>query len=254
MKLTDMELVIDGKVARLTFKRPKMLNAINYEAAISLNRAAQTIRDDPNVRLVLIRGEGRAFCTGIDLKEFASGDTPHEYFEQWDRALRIFETSETIVLCAMHGYSLGGGLQLGLASDIRIATTDCLMGLPAIQESIMPGLATKRLQTFIGMGRAKQLIVSGDNVDGRRALELGLVDHVAEPEEFDEVVESLVAKYLATCSEGTRQSKVLMGLSADMSTAAFFEEYLRRQRVCLASPDHEEAKNAYREKRAPNWG
>ena len=253
MNLTDMKVQKEGKLARLTLDRPDMRNAINYEAAVSLNQALESIRDDSTVRLVLIQGQGRAFCTGIDLKEFSAGNTPNAYFEQWDRALRILELSEKIVLCAMHGYALGGGLQLGLASDIRIATPECLMGLPAIQESIMPGLATRRLQTFIGIGRAKQMVLSGDNISGQRAYELGLVDHLVNAESFTQDVEQLVEKYLATCSEGTRQSKVMMGLSADMSHAAYFEEYLRRQRLCLLSPDHQEAKVAYREKRPPNW-
>ncbi|MEM7250566.1 MAG: enoyl-CoA hydratase/isomerase family protein, partial [Pseudomonadota bacterium] len=130
MKLTDMRLDIDGKIARLTLSRPEMLNAINYEAAVSLNRAVEAIRNNDQVRLVLIKGEGRAFCTGIDLKEFSAGNTPPAYFEQWDRALRLFETSDTIVISAMRGFSIGGGLQLGLASDIRIAADDCMAGNP----------------------------------------------------------------------------------------------------------------------------
>ena len=253
MNLTDMHLGREGKVAYLTLSRPTMLNAINYEAAVSMNHAVEAIRDDNTIHLVLIKGEGRAFCTGIDLKEFAAGHTPMDYFEKWDRALRTLEISEKIVLSAMHGYALGGGLQLGLASDIRIATSDCLMGLPAIQESIIPGLATRRLQTFIGMGRAKQMVISGDNINGSQAEAIGMVDHVISPEIFEVETEKLVKKYLATCSEGTRQAKVMMGLSGDMSHAAFFKEYLRRQRLCLLSPDHEEAKQAYREKRTPNW-
>ncbi|MEM7253362.1 MAG: enoyl-CoA hydratase-related protein, partial [Pseudomonadota bacterium] len=127
------------------------------------------------------------------------------------------------------------------------------MGLPAIQESIMPGLAVFRLQRFVGMGRAKQLIMSGDNIDAARAYDIGLVDHVVPTDDFDAQVETYVEKYLATCSHGTRQSKIMMGMSADMSTAAFFEEYVRRQNLCLGTPDHMEAKVAYREKRPPKW-
>ena len=211
----------------------------------------EEIRDDPDVRFVAIRGAGRAFCTGIDLKELAAEETPAAYFEQWDRALRILEKMEKIVLCAMHGYALGGGLQLALASDIRLAAEDCLIGMPATKESFIPGLGTYHLPRYIGLGRAKWMILSGENIDGRRAHEIGLVDHVVSSDSFDQEVELLVDKYLTSCSEGTRQSKVLLALQGEMSHGQFLEEYLHRQAISMASPDHEEAMTAYRERREP---
>ena len=193
-----------GRVARLILNRPDLLNAMSYQGALDLNQAAESLRDDSGVSIVLISGAGRAFCTGIDLKELSAGNTPLAYYEQWDRALRIFECMEKFVLCAMHGYSLGGGLQLALASDVRIATADCQMGLPALQESIIPGLATFRLPRYIGLGRAKWVILSGENVDGQRGYEMGLVDHVVSPETFEEQTDAPVEKYLQTRSEGAR--------------------------------------------------
>jgi enoyl-CoA hydratase/carnithine racemase len=253
MQLETMELEREGKVARLTLKRPDLLNAVNFQGTLDLNLAVEAVRDDPEARLLVIRGEGRAFCTGIDLKELSAGQTPHAYFEQWDRALRTMETMERFVLCAMHGYALGGGLQIALASDIRIATTDCAIGLPAISESIVPGLSTFRLPRYVGWGRAKWFVLSGENVDGRTAHQMGLVDHLVEPEALDEEVEKRITQYLETCSEGARQSKVLLGMHADLSQPQFFEEYLRRQRICTTSPDHAEAREAYREGRPPRW-
>jgi enoyl-CoA hydratase len=222
-----------------------------YQGALDLNRAAEMMRDDPDVRLVLIRGAGRAFCTGIDLKQLAAGETPHAYYEQWDRALRILEQTEKVLLCAMHGYALGGGLQLALACDIRIATEDCQLGLPAIKEGIVPGLGTLRLPRYIGLGRAKWMALSGDNIDGRRAYDIGLIDHVVKTETFDADVSALVEQYARVCSEGTLQSKMLLNMAFDMPHGQFFEEYLRRQRLALASPDHPEAMAAYRDGRDP---
>jgi enoyl-CoA hydratase/carnithine racemase len=240
-----------GRVGYLTLNRPQLLNAMNYQGSLDLNRAAEMIRDDPDVRLVLIRGAGRAFCTGIDLKQLAAGELPHQYYENWDRALRILEQAEKILICAMHGYALGGGLQLALACDIRIATPQCQLGLPAIKEGIVPGLGTFRLPRYVGLGRAKWMVLSGENVDGRSGLQMGLVDHVVEAENFDAELGSLVDKYLRVCSEGTRQSKMLLNMPFDMPHGAFFEEYLRRQRIALASPDHQEAMTAYCEGREP---
>jgi enoyl-CoA hydratase/carnithine racemase len=253
MKYETMYFEKEGRVGCLTLNRPQLLNAMNYQGSLDINRAAEMIRDDPDVRLVLIRGAGRAFCTGIDLKQLAAGDTPHQYYENWDRALRILEQSEKILICAMHGYSLGGGLQLALACDIRIATEDCQLGLPAIKEGIVPGLGTWRLSRHIGLGRAKWMTLSGENIDGRRAYEIGMIDHLVKLDSFDEEVKALVEKYSRVCSEGTRQSKMLLNLSFDMPHSEFFEEYLRRQKIALNSPDHQEAMAAYREKREPTF-
>jgi enoyl-CoA hydratase/carnithine racemase len=253
MKLDSMHLEKRGRVGRLTLNRPHVLNAMDYQATLDMNRMAEAIRDDAGLRVVSIRGAGRAFCTGIDLKQLEAGETPHAYYENWDRALRVLEQSEKLLICAMHGYALGGGLQLALACDIRIATRGCKLGLPATKEGIIPGLGTFRLARYIGLGRAKWMVISGENVDGERAFEIGLVDHVAEPASFEQEVESLVERYSAICSEGTRQSKILLNMAFDVPHGQFFEEYLRRQRIALASSDHKEAMAAYREKREPNF-
>lgn len=253
MKLETMYFEKDGRIGYLTLNRPQLLNAMNYQGSLDMNRAAELIRDDPDVRVVLISGAGRAFCTGIDLKELQAGETPHQYYENWDRALRILEQTEKVLICAMRGYALGGGLQLALACDIRIGTEDCQFGLPAIKEGIIPGLGTFRLPRYIGLGRAKWMVLSGENVDGRRAYEIGMIDHVVTPEMFDQEVKTLVEKYVRVCSEGTRQSKILLNLPFDLPHGQFFEEYLRRQRIALASPDHQEAMQAYRERREPSF-
>jgi enoyl-CoA hydratase/carnithine racemase len=251
MKLDTMVFEKKGSIGRLILNRPQLLNAMNYQGSLDLNQAAETIREDPDVRVVLIRGAGRAFCTGIDLKQLAAGETPHQYYENWDRALRTLEQSEKILICAMHGYALGGGLQLALACDIRVATEECQLGLPAIKEGIVPGLGTFRLPRYIGLGRAKWMTLSGENIDGRRACEIGLVDHLVMADRFDADVQALIEKYARVCSEGSRQSKMLLNMSFDMTHGEFFEEYLRRQRIALESSDHQEALAAYRERREP---
>lgn len=253
MKLETMYFEKEGRIGYLTLNRPQLLNAMNYQGSLDMNQAAEMIRDEPDVRVVLIRGAGRAFCTGIDLKQLQAGETPHRYYENWDRALRILEQAEKILICGMHGYALGGGLQLALACDIRVATESCQFGLPAIKEGIIPGLGTFRLPRYIGLGRAKWMALSGENVDGRRAYEIGLVDHVVSVDHFDDELSAQVDKYSRVCSEGTRQTKILLNMPFDMPHGQFFEEYLRRQRIALASPDHQEAMSAYREGRDPHF-
>jgi enoyl-CoA hydratase/carnithine racemase len=253
MELETMQLQKHGRIGTLTFNRPNRLNAMNFQGALDMNKAAEAIHDDSDMRVVLIRGAGRAFCTGIDLKQLQAGETPREYFEKWDRALRILEQTEKIIICALHGYALGGGLQLALACDIRIATEDCKLGLPAVKEGLVPGLGVFRLPRFVGLGRAKWLSLSGDNIDGKRAYDIGMVDYVVTADEFENEIDRLVEKYSQFCSEGTRQAKMLLNMAFDMPHGQFFEEYLRRQDIALASPDHQEAMTAYRESRDPRF-
>lgn len=251
MELETMLYETDGDVIRLTLNRPRVLNAFAYQGTLDLHHAAQAIEDDPHARVVLIRGNGRAFSTGIDLKELASEQTPAAYFDHWDRALRILEQADKLVLCAMHGFALGGGLQLPLACDIRIATEDCIIGLPAAKEGFIPGLGTFRLPRYIGLGRAKRMAISGENVDGTEALRIGLVDYLVKAETFDAQVEELVQKYLSFSSEGARQTKLMLSAFQDLPHEEFFQEYLRRQAIAIDSPDHDEAMSAYREGRDP---
>jgi len=253
MNLETMLYESDGDLIRLTLNRPEVLNAVDYRGTVELHHAAQAIHDDPKARAVIIRGAGRAFCTGIDLKELAAGETPQAYFYHWDRALRLLELSDKLALCAMQGYALGGGLQLPLACDIRIATADCQLGLPAAKEGFIPGLGTYRLPKYIGLGRAKRMALSGENVDGNEALRIGLVDYVVEGDNFDADVESLVQRYLSISSEGARQTKLMLSAFQDYSHGQFFEEYLRRQATAMGSPDHSEALAAIREGREPDY-
>ena len=121
-------------------------------------------------------------------------------------------------------------------------------------EKISPqAIQELRLPRYIGLGRAKWMALSGENIDGRRALEIGLIDHIVKGETFDAEVNALVERYSRFCSEGTRQSKMLLNMAFDMPHGQFFEEYLRRQRIALASPDHEAAMTAYREGRDPDF-
>ena len=253
MNLETMLYESDGDLIRLTLNRPHALNAVNYQGTLELRQAAEAIHDDPTARAVIIRGAGRAFCTGIDLKELAAGETPQDYFYQWDHSLRLLELSDKLVLCAIQGYALGGGLQLPLACDIRIATPDAQLGLPAAKEGFIPGLGTYRLPRYVGLGRAKRMALSGENVDGNEALRIGLVDYLVSSNDFDVEVEAHTQRFLSFSSEGARQTKLMLSACQDYPHGQFFEEYLRRQAIAMTSPDHREALASVREGRQPDY-
>ena len=108
------------------------------------------------------RDDVRAFSSGIDLKTLSRGEFPMEWFRVYERGLRTYETMDKVVMAAIHGYCIGGGLQVALASDIRIVSENTQFGLTAVKECLVPGLGTYRLARFIGMGRAKRIILSGE--------------------------------------------------------------------------------------------
>jgi enoyl-CoA hydratase/carnithine racemase len=248
-----MRLEKEGKLALVTFTRERYLNAMNNASTIQINNIADALREDQETREVIIRGEGRAFSTGIDLKELAADQIEMAYHHRWERALRSFETMEKLIIVGMHGYCLGGALQLALAADIRVSTADCQIGLPAIKESLIPGLGTLRLPRYIGWGRAKKMILGGQNVDGKEALRIGLVDHIVPNEDFFSHLDKTAREYLAVCSEGTRLSKLVTNQAFDMDYTTILQYYFDLQERAQYSPDAEEAKSAYRAKRTPHW-
>jgi len=248
-----MRLEKEGKLALVTFTRERYLNAMNNASTIQINNIADALREDQETREVIIRGEGRAFSTGIDLKELAADQIEMAYHHRWERALRSFETMEKLIIVGMHGYCLGGALQLALAADIRVGTADCQIGLPAIKESLIPGLGTLRLPRYIGWGRAKKMILGGQNVDGKEALRIGLVDHIVPNEDFFSHLDKTAREYLAVCSEGTRLSKLVTNQAFDMDYTTILQYYFDLQERAQYSPDAEEAKSAYRAKRTPHW-
>jgi enoyl-CoA hydratase/carnithine racemase len=253
LEFEHMRLEKDGKLAWVTFTRERYLNAMNNDATVQLNRLAMALREDPDVRVVVIRGQGRAFSTGIDLKQLSAQDIDMSYHQRWEKALRLFETMDKIVLVGMHGYCLGGALQLALAADIRVSTPDCQIGLPAIKESLVPGLSTWRLARYVGWGWAKKLILGGQNLAGEAALRIGLVDHLVPAEDFFIHLDEVAHQYLEACSTGTRMSKRLLTQAFDLDYEAILAEYLELQERALYSLDGEEGKRAYLDKREPKW-
>ena len=250
-QLETVKWVKRGKIAQLVLMRPHVLNAVNNQATRDLIRATHEIGKHTDVRVVIVRGAGRAFSTGIDLKQLSTNRIGMAYYARWERVLRSFETMEKVVIAAIKQYCLGGGLQLALACDIRIASRNAIFGLPAVKEGLIPGLAPWRLPRYIGLGRARRYILSGDNISADEALAIGLVDYVQPTENFDSRVMAMAQYYVKVCSVAAVQSKLLINQSLNFGYERFRRSYLRRQRIARSSRDHYEAKSAYLERRQP---
>jgi enoyl-CoA hydratase len=243
----------EGDLARITLERPDRLNAMHHAGVRDLDAVAQLLADTKDIRMVTIQGEGRAFTSGIDLKDLSSDEIDMAYHSVYERALRRFETMDKLVLCLVHGYALGGGLQLALACDIRVCTPSAKLGLPAVNESLIPGLATLRLARYVGLGRAKQLTLLGNEIDGEEAQRIGLVDHLVEEDEMETAFEEWIDRYQAANSVGTRLSKQAMLGCFHLSFQDFLDRYMDLQTEAMDSPDFDEAMAAYREDRDPEW-
>lgn len=252
-QLESMSWEKEGKIARVLFNRPQLLNAMGNQATIDINTVADAIAKETDVRIVVITGTGRSFSTGIDLKQLSTDQIEMVYHHRWERALRIFEMMEKIVIVGIKEYCLGGGLQLALACDVRVAADNAVLGLPAIKESLIPGLGTYRLSHYVGLGRAKRLVLSGENVNAQEAYTMGLVDYVVPLDQFDARLEELVEQYLRVCSVATVKSKLLLNDSFELPYDAFLDKYFQLQEIAQTSPDHFEARRAYRERRDPKF-
>jgi enoyl-CoA hydratase/carnithine racemase len=168
----------------------------------------------------------------------AQGETGPSFFRNWETALRKIETLDAVVIAAVHSHCIGGGLQVALACDLRVARDDAQFGITAVKEGIVPGIGMWRVARHAGLGRAKRLALAADVVDATVAYEWGLVDYVVEASAFDATVGTLTERLLAMAETSTRLTKKLTNMSFETSFADFVETYYEYQRLATSSPDH----------------
>lgn len=238
-----------GRIARITLDRPSVLNAADEAWVADLNACVDRAAADPDARVVVVEGAGRAFCTGIDLTVLAAGRITREWFVGWERALRRLETMDRLVVAAVHGYCIGGGLQVALACDVRVARDDATLGLPAVKECLVPGLGVWRLPRYVGLGRAKRLVLTGETVGAAEALAIGLVDHVAPADAFEREVARIAETLAGVAFASAIESKRLLDRAFEPYEPVL-AAYLDAQERAMASPEHPAAMAAWRERRA----
>lgn len=237
-----------GDVAEIVLDRPAKLNAMNMALIQDLDQVVSSVVDDPP-ELVVVRGEGRAFCAGLDLDMLGAEGMPPRFYPLQERALRALERLDRIVIAQIHGYCLGGGLQFALACDIRIVSQDAVLGLPAALEGLPPGMAPWRLPRFVGLGRAMRLAIGGDRVGADEALALGLADHVLPSDGFAERAATLVERYRAAPRAAARATKELVRSAFDVDFDAAYARSRELVEQCLADLDAPRARAAWARRR-----
>jgi enoyl-CoA hydratase len=198
---------------------------------------------------VVVTGNGRAFSSGIDLRALAAGELKTGWFRRFDEGMRRLEELDALTIAKIRGYALGGGLQLTLACDLRVAAEGTRFGLPAVLEALIPGMGTYRLPRFIGLGRARRLALTGEMIDAGEALRIGLVDWVVPEEKLNEQVESVIATVAKGSAVARGYSKKLVTSSFETDYEEQFTKYLEYQSECLRSPEHKATMAEYRSRK-----
>jgi enoyl-CoA hydratase/carnithine racemase len=245
-----------GPVRHVILNRPEKRNAFNGELVAATGDALREAGADSDVRCVVLRGAGPMFSSGMDLGALAAlAEAPenvrafrHEILVAFNRAEEMAKPT----VCAIHGACLGGALELALACDLRVVASDAVVGLPETRIGLIPDVGgSSRLPAVVGLGRAKELIMTGKLIDGAEAERIGLANRVAPPESLDDAVSSLVDELLACAPVAVGLAKRVMDASARPALAATLELEVTMQERCAATADFGEGASAFRERRAP---
>ena len=240
---------VTNGVATITLNRPRVLNALNVELSASLADAAERAARDPDVWVVVVRGAGRAFSSGLDRGALAAEGIGEGFYRHWIRGLNQLEDMDKLVVAVLHGYCIGGGLQLAVACDLRLATDDAVLGLGATRHGLIPDGSILRLARIVGLGRAKELTLLNDHVTPAEAHAIGLVNWVVPAGELDERLAAIVAKALGASRTANGHAKRLLHASFHADPREMIEELMRAQADCMASWEIAEANQAWDDKR-----
>ncbi|RUQ66829.1 enoyl-CoA hydratase/isomerase family protein [Azospirillum doebereinerae] len=243
-------------VGIVTLNRADAMNAINMAVRGGLTAACRALEADPSVRAVLFRADGRrGFCVGADIKEFRPVDSPVAA-RRVDPAIAYIDAVAALTkptVAAIHGFCLGGGFEIALACDLRIASADAVFGLPEINLGLIPGAGgTQRLPRLIGVGRALDLMLTGERFTAEEALRLGVISRLAPSqdalaEQSVALAETIAAK--SPTAAAYVKEAVLAGADLDLKAGIALEKNLFT--LLLSTEDRMEAAAAFREKRRP---
>jgi enoyl-CoA hydratase len=254
MSFTEILFTRSEGIATLTFNRPEKLNAMSPEMTGELRQALEEISQDAAIRVLILKGEGRAFMAGADVKTFL-GATPLSIRRFMHRAhdfLFRLEALEIPVIAAVHGFALGAGLEIALACDFIYAADTAKLGLPESTLGIIPGAGgTQRLTRIVGKSLAKEIIMTGRMVDAGEARSAGIVAQVfPEDKLWEETLKTakLLAKRGRVALRAAKQA-VDRGADVDLRSGCALEVDLFA--LCFASPDPQEGAKAFLEKRQP---
>jgi enoyl-CoA hydratase/carnithine racemase len=247
---------IENHVVTLTFLREKQLNALNTAVLQELDGHLNEIASDSEVRVVVLRGQGRAFVAGADISEMQhlSAAQGAEFARLGQSVFRKLEQLTQPTVALIHGYALGGGMELAMACDVRIAAEGTRFGQPEVTLGVIPGFGgSQRLPRIIGQGNALRLLLTGDLIGAEEALRLGLVSEVVPADDLHAAGLKLTTKLAALPPKalGWMKQAVYEGAEVDLGTGLGMEAALFG--LCFSTDDQTEGMAAFLEKRKPTF-
>lgn len=247
----------DNEVAVLTINRPQVLNALNAKVLVELEQAFNELSADEGVKAIILTGAGeKAFVAGADIGELANLDCLNG-IKAMRRGQHVFfqiEGCPKPVIAAVNGFALGGGCELAMSCDIRIASDKAKFGQPEVNLGLIPGYGgTQRLARLVGLGKAKEIIFTGDMIDAQEALRIGLVDKVVPAAELLTQAKEMARKIASRAPVAVRLSKqaINFGANVDLMSGCRFEA--DQFGASCATGDMKEGTKAFLEKRKPEF-
>jgi len=253
----NVKTKFDGPLARIVINRPKALNALNANVLHSISLALKEIKKDPDNKLVVISGEGdKAFVAGADIHSMRDlgPRALADYVELGQRVMREIELFRCPVVAAVHGFALGGGLELALACDLIYASSKAKFGQPEVNLGIIPGFGgTQRLIQRCGIGVARQLIYSGEIISSEEALRMGLLDKVFPESEYEAKLEQSLELILSKGPLAVQGAKQVIMRSQEALLLGGLRLEVEKFNELFRTADREEGMEAFVQKREPKF-
>ena len=248
----------EGAIGWIVLTRAAQINAINDDIRTGVPQALRDLDADPVIRVIVIRGDGpRGFCAGADIKEQRGPETAIEVRRRMEGArwIEAIDVVQKPVIAAVHGYCMGGGMELALGCDLRIAAPDAIFSLPETSLGLIPGGGgTQRLPRVVGPGRAMDLLLTGERLTAAEAKEIGLITRVSsEPATLLDEVRAFAGRIAARAPAATLAVKRAAKLALDLDLKKGLDMELDLFAMLKPSEDAKEAALAFREKRTPNF-
>ena len=255
MKYETLTIVYNNKIAYITLSRPERLNSFDIKLGNELYDTLKKITKDDNIRAVVIKGTGKGFCGGGDVKEMYDAENKTEFLRKLTKIIHkcVIEmrTMEKPVIAEVNGAAFGAGLSIALACDIIIASKDTKFGTAFIGIGLAPGCGTQFFTKLVGYQRACEYILTSKIFTAQKALELGIVNTVVEPEKLDETVEEFVSKFRTLPPIAVGKAKMLINKSLENSMIDHLELESITASKSAGTLDFKEGVTAFIEKRKP---
>ncbi|NWQ42847.1 enoyl-CoA hydratase/isomerase family protein [Bacillus sp. EB106-08-02-XG196] len=252
----NIEVNKKGRLGYVLINRPELRNSLSKETLKDIVDALDELREDETIGCVIFTGKGeKSFAAGADINQLRQ-KTALDVFKPggMQEVYDLIEMYDKPTIAMVNGFALGGGCELALACDIRIASVNAKFGLPELNLSILPGAGgTQRLARLVGKSRALDMILTGKMIDGEDAYRIGLVSEVVSPEELEVRTEDVVGKILAKGPLAVKLAKIAVqaGFESDQRTGLLIEKLA--QAVLFSTEDKIEGTSAFLEKRSPNF-